>query len=627
MSLSVLILEDDNSLAESLKEFFSNAGFTVTLSSNVKDAKQNVLFGQYDLLLVDLVLPKVNGMDFLQSIITNKKLSSNCKIWVISGVLKKRILPKYILSRVDGFFSKPLDFKLIKSKINSSFVFAKKDTVFNFFYENNQFSVQNLFDKSRVIESHQLMFIYFYLFRRQFTGVINLSYIDNEQVTVFFKGGHITHVIMDDKSSHLGVLLLKRKLASVDQIKNLLRESSDKGLGEKMVLNHICKEEDVQNVLREQQLIRLYKSLGKGRVIVTSRKDMQTPVSFNKNTLLSLKDLLSILDNWIYFKVGIDWLKNFFTFNAHCTLQPVGQVESSKMGEYSKMVQSILNKPLRSETVIHDIVNKSPGDRIFYEMYVRLLIRNCILRDSQKSKLENTNYETLRNKLQSEFTESNRKSYFDWLNVSQTADSSEIEKQYKVLVKMIHADRRNKNLPKDIELLYDKYFIAIKKSYAILIDEGNRKKYILSLNEQMRDEVNSKYAVAKKKLENEKYKEAFKLFEVILKSGDDIPNDVVLYCIWAYLKLEESKLSSAEDVYVSKLFEKVLPDQSQSALFFFIKGLYMKRKGNMQAAYNFTSKAIEIDSQLFMAYRERHAIAKRMKKNKKSLFDFLKLGA
>ena len=627
MALSVLILEDDNSLADSLQEFFTNAGFTVTLSSNAKDAKQNVLFGQYDLLLVDLVLPKLNGVDFLQSIITHKKLSNDCKIWVMSGVLKKRILPKHILSRVNEFFPKPLDFKIIKSKINSSFVFVKKDTVFNFFYETNQFSVQNLFDKRRIIESHQLMFIYFYLFRRRFTGALNLSYVDNEQVVVFFKNGYIHHVRMDDKSSYLGVLLLKRKLATVDQIKNLLRESSDTGLGEKVVLNRICNTEDVQNVLREQQLIRLYKTMGKGQVIVTSRKDLQAPILFSQDTFLTLKDLLSILDNWIYFKVDMDWLKNFFTVNMHCTLQPVEQVESSKMGRYSKVVQSILNKPIKSETVIQDIVNESNGNEVFYEMYVRLLIRNCILRDSKKSKLDDTNYETLRNKLQSEFTESGRKSYFDWLNVSRTADSNEIEKQYKTLVKMIHSDRRNKNLPKDIELLYDKYFIVIKRSYELLINEDNRKKYILSLNDQMRDEVNSKYVAAKKKLENEKYMEAFRLFEVILKNGDNVPDDAILYCIWAYLKSEESKLSSAEDANVSKLFEQVLSQQKQTAIFFFIKGLYMKRKGNIHSAYNFASKAIALDPQLFVAYRERHIMAKLIKKSKKSLFSFLKLGA
>ena len=629
MSLKALILEDDSHLAKSLQEFFSNAGFTVTLSSNVKDAKQNVFFGHYDLLLVDLVLPKPNGVDFLQSIIEQNKLSNDCKLWVMSGILKKRVLPKNILSRMDEFFSKPLDFKIMKQKINSSFMLIKKDTIFNFFYKTDHFSVQNLFDKHRLIESHQLMFIYFYLFRRRFTGILNLSYIDNEKVAIFFKNGYINYINMNDKSSYLGVLLLKRKLASVEQIKELLKESSDTGLGEKVVLNRICSSEDMQEVLREQLILRLYKTMGKSQVMVTSRKDIPAPVVFSKDTFLSLKDLLGIVDNWVQFKVDIEWLKSFFAANMNCTLQPVGQIESSKMGKYSRVISSILGKSIKTETSVKYLIENSSfnENELFYEIYVRLLIRNCILRDSIKEKLDNTNYDVLRNKLQLEFTESGRKSYFDWLNISPTADSNEIEKQYKELIKMIHTDRRNKNLPKDIEILYDKYFIMVKRSYEFLMNENNRKKYVLSLNAQIKDEINNKYVIAKKKLGSEKYIEAFKLFKVIFESQRNIPDDIILHYIWAYLKSGESKLKSAEDANVSKWFEQVKPKYRQSALFFFIKGLYMKRKEDMQSAHDFFSKAIAINPQLFVAYRERHIIAKLVKKNKKSLFSFFKTGA
>ena len=629
MSLKVLILEDDNNLATSLEKFFSNVGFTVTLSSNVKDAKQNVFFGHYDLLLVDLVLPKPNGVDFLHSIIEQKKLSNDCKVWVMSGVLKKRVLSKNILAHVDEFFPKPLDFKIIKQKVDSSFKFVKKDTVFNFFYMTDHFSVQNLFDKQRLIESHQLMFIYFYLFRHRFTGILNLSYIDNEQVEIFFKNGYINHIRMDDKNSYLGVLLLKRKLATVEQIKNLLMESSDAGLGEKVILNRICSLEDVQKVLREQLLIRLYKTLGKSQVVVTSRKDIQIPMAFSKHTFLALKDLLSILDNWMYFKVDIEWLKSFFAANMHCVLQPVGQIESSKMGRYSKIVKSILEKPIRTSTTIEGFLNRSSvsENEVFYEIYIRLLIRNCVLKYSNKGETQTTSYDVLRSKLQVDFADADQKNYFDWLNVSHTADSNEIERQYKKLIKMIHADRRNKNLPGDIERLYDRYFVMVKESYEFLMNEDNRKKYIIRLNAKVKSEVSSQYALAKQHLKSEEYTEALKLFKTLLKNKHSLPDDMMLYYIWAYLKFSNVRLKSEEDMNISKLFEQIPTRHRQSALFFFIKGLYMKRTENMDSAYDFLSKAISINPQLFPAYKERHAVNKLIKKNKKSFFSFFKTGA
>ena len=59
----ILIIEDDITLGSALKEGLSRQGYAVTLESDPDRAIRNSKFKNYNLSIIDCMLPKQNGVD------------------------------------------------------------------------------------------------------------------------------------------------------------------------------------------------------------------------------------------------------------------------------------------------------------------------------------------------------------------------------------------------------------------------------------------------------------------------------------------------------------------------------------------------------------------------------------
>lgn len=73
--MRLLIIEDEKSLSMALKELFVCEGFLVDTAFNGADGLDNALSGIYDIIILDVTLPKMNGMEVLKEI-RNNKISS-----------------------------------------------------------------------------------------------------------------------------------------------------------------------------------------------------------------------------------------------------------------------------------------------------------------------------------------------------------------------------------------------------------------------------------------------------------------------------------------------------------------------------------------------------------------------
>lgn len=62
---SILIVDDDQDLRESLREILSGEGYDVTLAKNGNEALEMVKGRDFDLLLLDLIMPGLSGMETL----------------------------------------------------------------------------------------------------------------------------------------------------------------------------------------------------------------------------------------------------------------------------------------------------------------------------------------------------------------------------------------------------------------------------------------------------------------------------------------------------------------------------------------------------------------------------------
>lgn len=65
---TILLIEDDNVIGKNLESFLSDAGFRVELVTQGDVGLKKALAANYDLLLLDIWLPKVNGFEILQAL-------------------------------------------------------------------------------------------------------------------------------------------------------------------------------------------------------------------------------------------------------------------------------------------------------------------------------------------------------------------------------------------------------------------------------------------------------------------------------------------------------------------------------------------------------------------------------
>lgn len=83
----ILIAEDEKPLAQALEFKFTRAGFITRNAVNGKEALALMQREKFDLLLLDLIMPKMDGFTVLAEM---KKISINVPVIIISNLSQER---------------------------------------------------------------------------------------------------------------------------------------------------------------------------------------------------------------------------------------------------------------------------------------------------------------------------------------------------------------------------------------------------------------------------------------------------------------------------------------------------------------------------------------------------------
>ena len=102
----ILVVDDDKNTRYFLKEVLELEHYTVTCASNGEEAL-NVFENEHiDLVIVDIMMPKINGYQFTKTLrMTNKELP----ILMVSAKQLPEDRKKGFLMGIDDYMSKPLD--------------------------------------------------------------------------------------------------------------------------------------------------------------------------------------------------------------------------------------------------------------------------------------------------------------------------------------------------------------------------------------------------------------------------------------------------------------------------------------------------------------------------------------
>jgi len=71
VSTPIIIIDDDQKLCESYKEYLEPLGYEVTTAHTGPDGLEKVLQGDFRAVILDVMLPGMNGIEVLRIFVTN----------------------------------------------------------------------------------------------------------------------------------------------------------------------------------------------------------------------------------------------------------------------------------------------------------------------------------------------------------------------------------------------------------------------------------------------------------------------------------------------------------------------------------------------------------------------------
>lgn len=114
---NILVIDDDEFLLNAIKKRLELDGYRVTVSNNVHDAYFKLNLIKPDLILLDIIMPDINGIEFM-SLINSQFLLSSTPIVLMSYLPKKELYSMGYNMGNAQYLAKPFNITRLSSKLN-----------------------------------------------------------------------------------------------------------------------------------------------------------------------------------------------------------------------------------------------------------------------------------------------------------------------------------------------------------------------------------------------------------------------------------------------------------------------------------------------------------------------------
>lgn len=114
--MRILVIEDEKELCDSIKEGLILDGYEVDACYNGLDGEEMATVENYDLILLDLTLPNMDGMEILQSVRSQNAL---VPILILSARVQTEDKVEGLDRGANDYLTKPFDFSELEARIRS----------------------------------------------------------------------------------------------------------------------------------------------------------------------------------------------------------------------------------------------------------------------------------------------------------------------------------------------------------------------------------------------------------------------------------------------------------------------------------------------------------------------------
>jgi DNA-binding response OmpR family regulator len=120
MAHRILVVDDDILVVEALKELLASSGYEVRVATRGQEALEILDKERFDLLILDVVMPKMTGFDLCTEVRKRDDEMSAVKIIMLTAKTEARDLQSEEQCGCDLYLTKPIDPAKLKELIRNT---------------------------------------------------------------------------------------------------------------------------------------------------------------------------------------------------------------------------------------------------------------------------------------------------------------------------------------------------------------------------------------------------------------------------------------------------------------------------------------------------------------------------
>lgn len=101
----ILLVEDETSLRELYRELLFSEGYDIDVVEDGEEAFEKMKIGGYDLVLLDIRLPKMDGLQVLQNLTDDEKKNAG-KIYMVTNFSDEHVIKEAYKLGAEGYLMK-----------------------------------------------------------------------------------------------------------------------------------------------------------------------------------------------------------------------------------------------------------------------------------------------------------------------------------------------------------------------------------------------------------------------------------------------------------------------------------------------------------------------------------------
>ena len=134
--MNILIVEDEDMIREGISDYLADCGYKTIQAADGQEALEQFSNHQVALVLLDIQMPKLNGLEVLSEI----RKTSQVPVLMLTAFQDEEYKMSAFAALADGYLEKPFSLSLLKVRVDAIFkryydtnhIFTYKDTKVDF---------------------------------------------------------------------------------------------------------------------------------------------------------------------------------------------------------------------------------------------------------------------------------------------------------------------------------------------------------------------------------------------------------------------------------------------------------------------------------------------------------------